>query len=88
MVKLLSIVSAAVSLSVLECNAFIAPGLAQSRVVRLGAKLEGREIDGVLKPTNNFLLVKVAAVEDETAGGILLTGSVSYLHTHLFAHRT
>ena len=40
------------------------------------AVLEGREIEGVLAPTNNFILVKKAAVEEQTTGGILLTGSV------------
>jgi hypothetical protein len=39
--------------------------------------LEGREIDGALAPTNNFILVKKAAVQEQTEGGILLTGSVS-----------
>lgn len=38
------------------------------------ATLEGRQIKGEFKPTNNFLLVKVADVQDETEGGILLTG--------------
>ena len=45
--------------------------------VRLGAKLEGRDIDGVLTPTNNFVLVKIADIQSETEGGIILTGSVS-----------
>ena len=48
-----------------------------ARANRLDAKLEGRDIDGVLTPTNNFVLVKVADILDETDGGILLTGSVS-----------
>jgi len=47
----------------------------------LGAKLEGREIDGALKPTNNFVLVKIAAVEDETEGGIFLTGTAKIKKT-------
>ena len=60
------------------CNAFVAPGNnARATDVRLDAKLEGRDIDGVLTPTNNFVLVKVADILDETEGGILLTGSVS-----------
>jgi len=45
--------------------------------VRLNAVLEGREIEGTLTPTNNFVLVKIAPIEDETEGGIVLTGSVS-----------
>ena len=80
MAKSLSLLAGIISLSVSRCHAFVpAPGSATraTDVVRLGAKLEGREIDGVLTPTNNFVLVKVADVVDETEGGILLTGSVS-----------
>ena len=84
MAKLLSIVTAAISLSVPVCHAFVVPGSVRANGVQLGAKLEGRVIDGVLKPTNNFVLVKVAAVEDETEGGIFLTGSVSYLGVMTF----
>lgn len=51
-------------------------GLTRANDVRLRVKLEGRDIDGVVAPTNNFVLVKVANVEDQTSGGILLTGSV------------
>lgn len=36
--------------------------------------LDGRKIKGDVKPLNNFLLVKVAEAEDQTDGGILLTG--------------
>lgn len=65
-----------------SCNAFVAPGNARASDVRLDAKLEGRDIDGVLTPTNNFVLIKVADIQDETEGGILLTGSVSlYIST-------
>jgi len=74
-----------------SCNAFVAPGNARADV-RLDAKLEGRDIDGVLTPTNNFVLIKVADIQEETEGGILLTGSVSlkifyyaYLHELLIS---
>ena len=50
-----------------------------ANVVLFGAKLEGREIEGTLTPTNNFVLVKKAPVLDQTDGGILLTGSVSLI---------
>jgi hypothetical protein len=43
------------------------------------AVLEGREIEGALAPTNNFILVKKAGVVEQTEGGILLTGSVSIM---------
>lgn len=45
----------------------------------LTATIEGRQIaeGSMLKPTNNFVLVKVAEIQDKTDSGILLTGSVS-----------
>jgi chaperonin GroES len=52
-----------------------------TRTTAQHAVLEGREIDGVLSPTNNFILVKKAAVEDTTSGGILLTGSAKIKKT-------
>ena len=52
-------------------------GVQRNSVQHHAAVLEGREIEGALAPTNNFILVKKAAVEDQTSGGILLTGSVS-----------
>lgn len=67
-----------------SCNAFVVPGNARASDVRLDAKLEGRDIDGVLTPTNNFVLIKVADIQDETEGGILLTGSVSVKMPHYF----
>ena len=76
MAKLLPLAAAIVSLAAPGC-AFVAPGPVRANDVRLDAKLEGREIEGALTPTNNFVLVKVAEIEDETEGGILLTGSVS-----------
>jgi hypothetical protein len=77
MVKLASIVAAAIAASTAGCHAFIAPVPLRATGFRLGAKLEGREIEGALTPTNNFVLVKVAAIQDQTEGGIILTGSVS-----------
>jgi len=41
----------------------------------LAATLEGRKIEGVVNPVNNFVLVKKAKAIDETAGGIILTGT-------------
>ena len=38
------------------------------------ATLDGRKIAGDVKPLNNFLLLKCADAEDQTDGGILLTG--------------
>mmetsp|Transcript_30107 Transcript_30107/g.62155 ORF Transcript_30107/g.62155 Transcript_30107/m.62155 type:complete len:246 (-) Transcript_30107:122-859(-) len=56
-------------------------GLTRANDVSLRVKLEGRDIDGVVAPTNNFVLVKVANVEDQTSGGILLTGSAKIKKT-------
>ena len=71
-------------------QAFVSPETSRSAVaydVRLNAVLEGREIEGALTPTNNFVLVKIAPIEDETEGGILLTGSVSLSVSFGQAHR-
>jgi hypothetical protein len=79
MAKSISTFVAVISLLIPGSHAFVlAPGALRANDVRLSAKLEGREIEGTLTPTNNFVLVKKAAVLDETAGGILLTGSVSF----------
>jgi hypothetical protein len=83
MVKLASIVAATIAASTASCHAFIAPVSLRATGVRLGAKLEGREIEGALTPTNNFVLVKVAAIQDQTEGGIILTGSVSLVSPEL-----
>jgi len=42
--------------------------------LKLPATLDGQTIEGELTPTNNFILVKIADVQEQTAGGILLTG--------------
>jgi chaperonin GroES len=44
-------------------------------------KLEGRTIQGEVKPLNNFVLVKVAAAQEKTDGGILLTGKAKIVKT-------
>jgi len=48
----------------------------------LNAKIDGRTIDkGTVVPTNNFVLVKVAADKEQTEGGILLTGRAKLVKT-------
>ncbi|KAL3797592.1 hypothetical protein ACHAW5_003311 [Stephanodiscus triporus] len=82
--KSISIVVAAISLLIPASRAFVVvPGGSASAndVPRLGVKLEGREIEGALTPTNNFVLVRKAAVLDKTDGGILLTGSAKIKKT-------
>lgn len=41
--------------------------------IAMASTLEGWKIDGVLKPTNNFILVKTAGIVEETDSGILLS---------------
>lgn len=79
MAKLSYLFAAAIAVSTSGCHAFISPGSVRTTIARLGAKLEGRDIEGTLTPTNNFVLVKVAAIQDQTEGGIILTGSVSLI---------
>lgn len=43
--------------------------------------LEGRVIEGKLRPLNNFILVKVADALEKTEGGILLTGKAKITKT-------
>eukprot|EP00590_Aulacoseira_subarctica_P011390 CAMPEP_0172415372 /NCGR_PEP_ID=MMETSP1064-20121228/1782_1 /TAXON_ID=202472 /ORGANISM="Aulacoseira subarctica , Strain CCAP 1002/5" /LENGTH=262 /DNA_ID=CAMNT_0013152317 /DNA_START=98 /DNA_END=886 /DNA_ORIENTATION=+ len=43
--------------------------------------LEGRVINGPMKPLNNFVLVKVAQSEDQTTGGIILTAKAKQKKT-------
>jgi len=43
--------------------------------------LDGRKIKGDVQPLNNFLLVKVAEAQDQTEGGILLTGKAKIQKT-------
>jgi len=46
------------------------------------AKVDGRTIEnGMVSPTNNFILVKVADAVDQTSGGILLTGKAKQVKT-------
>jgi len=50
-------------------------------LTKCGATLEGRKTVGDLKPTNNFILVKKANVQEQTDSGILLTGSAKIVKT-------
>jgi chaperonin GroES len=71
-------------LSVLASAAesFLVQHSQQPFVTQLAATmLEGRKIKGTLTPLNNFLLVKKAAAQDKTEGGILLTGKAKIVKT-------
>jgi chaperonin GroES len=45
------------------------------------AKVDGRTVEGEVKPTNNFILVKIADALEQTEGGILLTGKAKIKKT-------
>ena len=83
MVRLLSLIATA-AISISSSHAFVAPGSIRVQVTAQYAKLEGREIEGTLTPTNNFVLIKKAGIQDTTEGGILLTGKVSSNDTYCF----
>ena len=53
----------------------------ERRATQNYATIEGIEVDGVLKPTNNFVLVKVAEEIESTESGILLTGNAKIKKT-------
>jgi len=76
-----AIYSATVTALIASIDGFTTPfGVSQRFITAIPAKtLEGREIEGELKPTNNFILVKKAKIQDQTSGGILLTGKVRFL---------
>ena len=79
MVRLLPLIATA-AISISSSHAFVAPGSIRVQVTAQSAKLEGREIEGTLTPTNNFVLIKKAGIQDTTEGGILLTGKVSNIN--------
>jgi len=61
--------------AVVSCSAFVTePTFTRSTALWSTSTLEGRVIDGALKPTNNFILVKKADAIEKTDGGIILAG--------------
>ena len=52
-----------------------------TRTQLFATTLEGRKIKGDVKPLNNFLLVKKAEAQEQTEGGILLTGKAKIVKT-------
>lgn len=50
----------------------------------LKVTLEGRLIEGELKPTNNFILIKVDDAIEQTDGGIILAGKSKVVKTQGF----
>lgn len=58
------------------------PTAATSRsLTQCNVKVDGRTIEGEIAPTNNFILVKVAAAQEQTQGGILLAGKAKIKKT-------
>lgn len=70
------------SLLVASASAFAPASTSTGSVTSLHAKIDGRTVaSGSVTPTNNFILVKVAAAQEETEGGILLTGKAKITKT-------
>ena len=59
-----------------QCNGFVPSFMPFRTQMTFGATLEGRLIEGEIKPTNNFVLVKIADAIEKTEGGIILAGKV------------
>lgn len=82
MIRLLSyagavLLSSSSSSIIIDVTAFVPAPMgvrASSSRSSLGATLEGRLIEGEIKPTNNFVLVKIADAIEKTDGGIILAG--------------
>jgi len=63
------------SLLVASASAFAPASTSTASFTSLHAKIDGRTVNaGSVTPTNNFILVKIAPAQEETEGGILLTG--------------
>lgn len=64
-------------LSIAGCSAFAPSNMGVSRTPALNAKtLEGWKVNGLVKPANNFILIKKTEDESETESGILLSNQV------------
>jgi chaperonin GroES len=59
----------------------LTPRSPQQQRNALLAKVDGRTVEGEVKPTNNFILVKIADAIEQTEGGILLTGKAKIKKT-------
>ena len=64
-----------------SCFSPISAPVKESTTSLHATKLDGRTIQGEIAPLNNFLLVKIADVKDQTDGGILLTGKAKVKKT-------
>lgn len=65
---------------ILEPSTAFAPFISKrTQISQLKAtNVEGWKIDGTIKPTNNFILVKKTVDQKETESGILLSKTVSF----------
>lgn len=58
------------------------PSISSASSSSLKAKIDGRTIEGgSVQPTNNFVLVQIVEAQDQTDGGILLTGKAKIVKT-------
>jgi chaperonin GroES len=77
--KFVAIISA---LFVLEAAVAFAPSPAFTRAsTQCNIKVDGRTIEGEVKPTNNFVLVKKAQAQEQSEGGIFLAGKAKIIKT-------
>jgi chaperonin GroES len=61
--------------------AFTASPLIERPATQLNLKVDGRTVGGDLVPANNFILVKIVDAQEQTLGGILLTGKAKVSKT-------
>jgi chaperonin GroES len=77
--KFVAVISA---LFALEAVVAFTPSPAFTRAsTQCNIKVDGRTIEGEVKPTNNFVLVKKAQAQEQTEGGILLSGKARVVKT-------
>lgn len=70
------------SILVAPASAFAPASTSTASTTSLHVKIDGRTVNaGSVTPTNNFILVKVAPAQEETEGGILLTGKAKITKT-------
>lgn len=78
--KLLAATSALLALKGVLCFT-VHTDFSRATNTRCNLKVDGRTIEGDLKPTNNFVLVKIAEAQEQTEGGILLAGKAKIKKT-------
>mmetsp|Transcript_42301 Transcript_42301/g.65065 ORF Transcript_42301/g.65065 Transcript_42301/m.65065 type:complete len:241 (-) Transcript_42301:10-732(-) len=73
--------SLALLCSLSGATAFTPSPLMERPATQLHLKVDGRTVGGDLVPANNFILVKIVEAQEQTSGGILLTGKAKVKKT-------